>query len=121
VDSIWDAIHTFICVPAGTVLAASAFAHFYPAIRVVALLARGTLALGSHGTKACVRMTANASPGTVFEYLLNCNPDVRNPPNRVAALWFGAPEWTEGVGLPAARDRRRAVVGIIMSTMKLER
>src|SRR5438045_6952847 len=28
VDSIWDAIHTFIRVPAGAVLAASAFAHF---------------------------------------------------------------------------------------------
>jgi hypothetical protein len=39
VDSIWDAIHTLIRVPTGAVLAASAFAHFDPAIRVVALLA----------------------------------------------------------------------------------
>src|SRR6516164_1593716 len=62
VDSVWDAIHTFIRVPAGAVLAASAFAHFDPAIRAVALLAGGTLALSSHGTKASVRMTANASP-----------------------------------------------------------
>src|SRR5215831_12205981 len=62
VDSIWDAVHTFIRVPAGAVLAASAFAHFSPAIRAVALLAGGTLALGSHGTKATVRMAANASP-----------------------------------------------------------
>jgi hypothetical protein len=28
VDSIWDAMHTFIRIPAGAVLAASAFAHF---------------------------------------------------------------------------------------------
>jgi hypothetical protein len=62
VDSVWDLIHTFIRVPAGAVLAASAFAHFDPAVRAVALLAGGTLALGSHGTKASVRMTANASP-----------------------------------------------------------
>jgi hypothetical protein len=62
VDSVWDAIHTFIRVPAGAVLAASAFAHFDPAVRAVALLAGGTLALGSHGTKATVRATANASP-----------------------------------------------------------
>jgi hypothetical protein len=62
VDSVWDVIHTFIRVPAGAVLAASAFAHFDPAVRAVALLAGGTLALGSHGTKASVRMTANASP-----------------------------------------------------------
>ena len=51
VDSVWDAIHTFIRVPAGAVLAASAFAHFDPAVRAVALLAGGTLALGSHGPK----------------------------------------------------------------------
>jgi hypothetical protein len=61
-DTVWDAIHTFIRVPAGAVLAASAFAHFDPAVRAVALLAGGTLALGSHGTKASVRMTANVSP-----------------------------------------------------------
>jgi hypothetical protein len=62
VDSIWGAIHTFIRVPAGAVLAASAFAHFDPAVRALALLAGGTLALGSHGTKASIRLTANASP-----------------------------------------------------------
>src|SRR5215831_11199655 len=41
---------------------ASAFAHFDPAVRAIALLAGGTLALGSQGTKATVRATANASP-----------------------------------------------------------
>ena len=76
VDSIWDAIHTFIRVPAGAVLAASAFAHFDPAIRVVALLAGGTLALGSHGTKASVRMTANASPEPFSNIFLSIVEDV---------------------------------------------
>ena len=57
VDSVWDAIHTFIRVPAGAVLAASAFAHFNPAVRIAALLAGGTLALGSHATKTSVRLT----------------------------------------------------------------
>ena len=62
VDTVWDAIHTFIRVPAGAVLAASAFAHFNPAVRVTALLAGGTLALGSHGAKATLRAAANTSP-----------------------------------------------------------
>src|SRR5256712_10895123 len=62
VDSIWDAIHTFIRVPAGAVLAASAFAHFGPAVRVLALLAGGGVALSSHGAKAATRLAANASP-----------------------------------------------------------
>src|SRR2546426_4594441 len=62
VDSIWDAIHTFIRVPAGAVLAASAFAHFDPSVRLIALLAGGGVALTSHGAKAATRLAANTSP-----------------------------------------------------------
>ena len=52
VDSTWDAIHTFIRIPAGAVLAASAFAHFDPAVRWIALLVGGGIAFSSHGLKA---------------------------------------------------------------------
>jgi hypothetical protein len=76
VDSVWDAIHTFIRVPAGAVLAASAFAHFDPAVRALALLAGGTLALGSHGTKASVRMAANTSPEPFSNILLSTVEDI---------------------------------------------
>ncbi len=62
VDSVWDMIHTFIRVPAGAVLAATAFAHFDPAVRLVALLLGGGIALTSHGTKTATRLAANASP-----------------------------------------------------------
>lgn len=76
VDSIWDAIHTFVRVPAGAVLAASAFAHFDPSVRAVALLAGGTLALGSHGAKASVRITANASPEPFSNIFLSIVEDI---------------------------------------------
>jgi hypothetical protein len=76
VDSAWDAIHTFIRVPAGAILAASAFAHFNPAVRTAALLAGGTLALGSHGTKASMRMTANASPEPFSNIILSTAEDI---------------------------------------------
>jgi hypothetical protein len=62
IDSVWDAVHTFIRVPAGAVLAASAFAHAEPAVRIAALLLGGGVALSSHGTKAVARMTVNLSP-----------------------------------------------------------
>jgi len=75
-DSIWDAIHTFIRVPAGAVLAASAFAHFDPAVRTAALLAGGTLALSSHGTKASVRMAANTSPEPFSNIVLSIFEDI---------------------------------------------
>lgn len=62
VDSAWDAVHTLIRVPAGAILAAAAFAHFDPSIRFAALLVGGSIALGTHGTKAAARLGANLSP-----------------------------------------------------------
>ena len=62
VDSAWDMIHTFIRVPAGAILAAGAFAHFAPDVRIIALLVGGGIALSSHGTKTATRLAANVSP-----------------------------------------------------------
>jgi hypothetical protein len=76
VDSAWDAIHTFIRVPAGAVLAASAFAHFDPAVRILALLIGGGVALSSHGTKAATRLAANASPEPFSNIALSLAEDV---------------------------------------------
>jgi len=76
VDSAWDAIHTFIRVPAGAVLAASAFAQFDPSVRVIALLVGGGIALSSHGTKAATRLAANASPEPVSNIALSVIEDV---------------------------------------------
>ena len=62
VDSVWDVVHTFIRVPAGAVLAATAFAHFDPKIRLLAVLLGGGVALTSHGAKTATRLAANTSP-----------------------------------------------------------
>ena len=61
-DSAWDALHTFIRVPAGAVLAAAAFGDFDKAVQVVAFLIGGGVALSSHGTKAATRAALNTSP-----------------------------------------------------------
>lgn len=76
VDSAWDAIHTFIRVPAGAVMAAGAFADFDPAVRAAALLAGGGLALGSHGAKASARLAANSSPEPFSNIFLSVIEDV---------------------------------------------
>jgi len=81
VDSFSDALHTFIRVPAGAILAASAFANFDPAVRLIALLAGGTLAFTSHGAKAATRLAANMSPEPVSNIALSLGED---------ALMFGA-------------------------------
>jgi hypothetical protein len=75
VDSVWDVVHTFIRIPAGAVLAASAFAHFDPQIRILALLGGATLALSSHGTKAATRLAANTSPEPFSNILLSLIED----------------------------------------------
>jgi hypothetical protein len=76
VDSLWDAIHTFIRVPAGAILAATAFAHFDPKIRLLALLVGGGVALSSHSTKTATRLTANMSPEPFSNILLSLLGDV---------------------------------------------
>jgi hypothetical protein len=62
VDTTWDAIHTFIRVPAGAFLAAAAFGDFDRSIQVIAFLLGGGIALSSHGTKAATRAAINTSP-----------------------------------------------------------
>jgi len=62
VDSAWDIVHTFIRVPAGAILAAAAFAHFDPEVRLAALLLGGGIALTSHSAKTATRLAVNTSP-----------------------------------------------------------
>jgi len=62
IDSLWDTVHTFIRVPAGAALAFAAFAQADPAVRTIAMLLGGGVALSSHGAKAATRIAANASP-----------------------------------------------------------
>lgn len=76
VDSTWDVIHTFIRVPAGAVLAASAFGDFDRSIQVIALLLGGGLALSSHGTKAATRAMLNASPEPVSNVVASILEDI---------------------------------------------
>ncbi|MEO6165623.1 MAG: DUF4126 domain-containing protein [Candidatus Binatia bacterium] len=61
-DSGWDAIHTFIRVPGGAILAARALGDMNPALELAAMLAGGSIALAAHGTKAATRLAINASP-----------------------------------------------------------
>ena len=76
IDSAWDAIHTFVRVPAGAILAATAFADFDPAVKMAAMILGGGLALSSHGAKAATRLAANASPEPFSNIALSLTEDV---------------------------------------------
>ncbi len=62
VDSVWDAAHSFIRIPAGAVLAAAALGEHDPAVAVVAAILGGTIAAGTHAAKAGARALINTSP-----------------------------------------------------------
>lgn len=62
VDSLWDAAHSFIRIPAGAVLAAAALGEHDPAVAVVAAILGGTIAAGTHAAKAGARALINTSP-----------------------------------------------------------
>ena len=74
-DSAWDAIHTFIRIPAGAVLTATAFGDFDRSVQVVALLLGGGLALSAHGTKASTRAAINLSPEPVTNIVASLAED----------------------------------------------
>src|SRR4026208_207525 len=76
VDNIWDAIHTFIRVPAGAVLAATAFGDFDRGVQVAAFLLGGGLALSAHGTKASARAAINLSPEPASNVVMSLTEDV---------------------------------------------
>jgi hypothetical protein len=62
IDSIWDAVHTFIRIPAGALLAAGATGDTLSALTVSAGLLGGTLAAGTHFAKSGGRALINTSP-----------------------------------------------------------
>lgn len=62
VDSFWDALHTFVRIPAGAILAAGAVGEVDPALMVAAGVVGGTITAATHATKAGSRALINTSP-----------------------------------------------------------
>lgn len=76
VDSVWQAVHTFIRPPAAALLAFSATAAAPEVWRWGAALLAGGIALTSHGTKASARAAANLSPEPFSNWALSFGEDV---------------------------------------------
>jgi hypothetical protein len=76
VDTAWDALHTFIRIPAGAILAAGAVGELGAPAELAALIAGGTLAAGSHATKAGSRALINASPEPFSNWVASFSEDL---------------------------------------------
>ena len=87
-DHVWDAVHSFIRVPAGAVLAAAAFGQVDPEWAIAAGLVGGTLALGSHLGKASTRAAVNLSPEPFSTWTVSLLEDIAAIGAVVMALFF---------------------------------
>ncbi len=94
IDSLWDAVHTVIRIPAGAALAAGVFGGALGgdanAWSFVAALLGGTLAATSHVAKATTRAAINTSPEPFSNIAASLLGDAAVP----AMLWLA---WTHPI------------------------
>ena len=83
-DSIWDAVHSFIRVPAGAALAAMAFGDSTNAVIVAAAILGGSLAAAMHAAKAGTRAALNLSPEPFSNWTASLSEDALVP----LGLWL---------------------------------
>lgn len=83
VDNGWDAIHTFIRIPLGALLAAATVGEVNPAATIAAALLGGGLTASTHATKSGARMLINASPEPFSNWMASLGEDAAV----IAGLW----------------------------------
>ena len=76
VDTAWDSLHTFIRIPAGAILAASAVGDVGAGTELAAALLGGGMAAASHAAKAGTRVLINASPEPFTNWTASIAEDV---------------------------------------------
>ena len=76
VDSMWDAVHTVIRPVGGALIAVATLGDASPAVEGLAALLGGSLAAGSHFTKAGTRAVANTSPEPFSNWILSISEDL---------------------------------------------
>ncbi len=83
-DTLWDAVHTFLRIPGGALLAALAVSGNDPGWSIAAGLLGGVVAAGSHLTKAGTRALINTSPEPFSNWTASASEDVMS----LGILWL---------------------------------
>ena len=76
VDSSWDALHTFIRIPAGALLAAGMVGEVGLAAELAAAIVGGSITTSAHLTKASSRLLINTSPEPVSNWTASFTEDI---------------------------------------------
>lgn len=74
-DSLWDAVHTAVRPIGGAVIAVTTLGDANPTTEAMIGLLGGTLAAGSHFSKAGTRAVANTSPEPFSNWILSLGED----------------------------------------------
>ncbi len=85
-DLIWNALLTFIRVPAGALLAFAATDALSPGLQVAAAAAGGAITLAAHSAKLTLRTSVSASPEPFSNIGLSLLEDLA----AVGLTWFAA-------------------------------
>lgn len=75
-DTVWDGVHTFIRPVGGALIAIASLGDASLGLEAVVGLAGGSLAAGSHLTKAGARVAANTSPEPFTNWILSILGDI---------------------------------------------
>ena len=78
-DSLWDAVHSFIRIPAGAALAAALLGDPGAAVTLAAAILGGSLAAGVHFAKAGARAAINTSPEPFSNWTASLAEDAMVP------------------------------------------
>ena len=83
-DLVWNALQTFIRVPAGAVLAYAAASDLTMGDQLLAAALGGLVAFGAHAGKAAAHVTVNASPEPFSNMVLSLGEDAL----AIVLAWF---------------------------------
>lgn len=84
VDTGWDALHTFIRIPAGALLAANSVGDVSPALQLAAGIVGGSVTSVTHAAKASSRVLINTSPEPLTNWAASISEDVAV----IGGLWL---------------------------------
>jgi hypothetical protein len=96
-DLVWNALQTFLRVPAAALLAYGSTLQLSPGMQIVATLSGGLIALVAHGGKTAARAAATTSPEPVSNIALSLGEDVA----AIGITWLATrhPYWAAAISL----------------------
>lgn len=114
-DSVWDAVHTFIRPIGGALLALAIVDPADPATQVIAFLLGGGASLAAHAGKAGARAVVNTSPEPVSNVVVSTAEDVVT-----AGLLYTAYEYPQ-VAAAVAAALAAIVIGLLFAARSVMR